>query len=485
MRIIKCIKSSALAIALLSVGLLSPQPGKAGSETEQLIVFLQPGASPVDETFQKRHLPKIRKLAAAMGVSVHSIDANQGSPAEIAITPLIVYQNYLGRSIYQGRSTTIDRIRNFIRTSRFVPQGLALNRREHIPIWKNGRIRVWAPLKVSAVRGTPPEGYDHAVFVSEALKIIGEGFNNFRIEPVAELGRADRGFYMDFYPWLSQGGTLYLSLALYSQFNCKYPVFERKKEPLIGSWKDRQRLFREAAVFLETAVLNQIRDPESGDGFDPVMSGVASTTWEKLGFPLPPAPMVNSNELTVQPQLSRAWILEKSGPLDPPMIQFRFPAPLDSNAGEVTDGRGEFLLPKNFKVEGAKGFIEIDTSSAITMGDPVLDEAIRGSVMLSTKRYPKASFFIESITGDNQPIAYGRLTPANISGTFTLKGKSTALTSIAELEPVIGDDGKSHLLIRGAFKIDLRTFNIEGADGPAPAKYTLLFDFNFIFKAKA
>jgi hypothetical protein len=211
MRIIKCIKSSALAIALLSVGLLSPQPGKAGSETEQLIVFLQPGASPVDETFQKRHLPKIRKLAAAMGVSVHSIDANQGSPAEIAITPLIVYQNYLGRSIYQGRSTTIDRIRNFIRTSRFVPQGLALNRREHIPIWKNGRIRVWAPLKVSAVRGTPPEGYDHAVFVSEALKSIGEGFNNFRIEPVAELGRADRGFYMDFYPWLSQGGTLYLS----------------------------------------------------------------------------------------------------------------------------------------------------------------------------------------------------------------------------------------------------------------------------------
>ena len=35
----------------------------------------------------------------------------------------MVYQNHRGRSVYQGRTTTPERIRNFIRTSRFVPPG--------------------------------------------------------------------------------------------------------------------------------------------------------------------------------------------------------------------------------------------------------------------------------------------------------------------------------------------------------------------------
>jgi len=53
-----------------------------------------------------------------------------------------------------------------------------------------------------------------------------------------------------------------------------------------------------------------------------------------------------------------------------------------------------------------------------------------------------------------------------------------------EFEPVIGEDGKPRLLIRGAFKIDLRVFNIEGADGPAPARHILLLDLNFILKER-
>jgi len=33
--------------------------------------------------------------------------------------------------------------------------------------------------------------------------------------------------------------------------------------------------------------------------------------------------------------------------------------------------------------------------------------------------------------------------------------------------------------MNGSFSIDLRTFKIEGADGPAPANRTLQFDVNF------
>ena len=128
----------------------------ADTEYEQLIVFLQPGKSIVDRTFQSDQLPAIRQVADAMGVSVHIVPIDRGAPLEVALTPLLVYQNHRGRSIYQGRTTTPDRVRNFIRTSRYVPQGDAPNRREQIPVWDLGRERVWAPLKVAAVTGTPP-----------------------------------------------------------------------------------------------------------------------------------------------------------------------------------------------------------------------------------------------------------------------------------------------------------------------------------------
>ena len=295
-------RSISIFIHVVVIFLLISQSALAASETEQLIVFVQPGASAVDTTFQNERLPEVRKLADSMGVSVHVVDARTAAPGEVALTPLLVYQNLRGRSVYQGRSTTLKRMQNFIRTSRYVPQGKALNRREHIPVWQNGRTKTWAPL--------------------------------------------------------------------------------------------------------------------------------------------------------------------------------------DNYAGEVTSAKGEIVLPINLQVDGAKGFIEVDTSSSITMGDPVLDEIIRGSIMLYTNKYPTAKFAIESVASDGRPITFGQQTAASIQGLFTLKGKTVPLTSTAEIEPIIADNGKPRLLIRSTFKIDLRVFNIEGADGPPPARHTLLFDANFTLKEK-
>ena len=58
------------------------------------------------------------------------------------------------------------------------------------------------------------------------------------------------------------------------------------------------------------------------------------------------------------------------------------------------------------------------------------------------------------------------------------------LAAPAEFEPVIGADGRPRLIVRTAFGIDLRNFDIEGADGPEPARYTLLFDINLQFEPK-
>jgi polyisoprenoid-binding protein YceI len=453
----------------------------AGPEPEQLIVFVQPGASTVDAAFRNERLPEIQKLADTMGVHMHVVDAKGGAPEEIALTPLLVYQNFRGRSVYQGRTNTLKRIKNFIRTSRYVPQGKALNRREYIPVWQNGRTKTWVPLKMAAVTGAPPKDYDHDKFVAEALKYLHKGFDKFRMQKKVELGRGDRGFYLDFYPWLSTDGTLFLTVAVFSQFYCHAPVFQEK---IVGPWKNRKKLFRKAGSLAEQTVAKIISDPQSGDSFDPLKRNVADISWEKLGFPLPPAPQKKASTAGASFKLPHEWVLAPSGPLDPPMIQFRFQAPLDNYAGEVTSAKGEFILPVNLQADGAKGFIEVDTSNSITMGEPVLDEAIRGSIMLYTKKYPTAKFNIESVSSDGRPIAFGQQTAAGIQGLFTLKAKSVPLRSIAEIEPFIADNGEPRLLIRSTFKIDLRVFNIEGADGPAPARHTLLFDANFILKEK-
>lgn len=454
---------------------------KADKEFEQLLVFVQSGDRPVDSFFQSQRLPQVRQLAGAMGVPLHVVRIGKAAPPEVALTPLIVFQNNMGRSVYQGRTNTIDRIRNFIRTSRYVPQGGEVHRRDNIPIWQKGRSRIWAPLKVAAVTGHPPEGYDNDQFVAEALKNINRGFKRFRTEASAELGRADRGFYMDFYPWLSKDGTLFLSLALFSQFHCKEPVYTEK---ITGPWKKRWKMFRRATAMMEQAVASQISDPENGDSFDPVSDSLVSAGWDAIGFPLPPAPQQITMVHASLKELPGDWILETPTDTDPPMIIFRFPAPLDNYSGEVTSATGELLLPKKYRLEGARGFVEVNTGIAVTMGNAALDEAIRGSIMMNSKNYPTSRFDIESISGDGRPIGYGRLSPTIIKGDFFLKGKRKSIAARGEFEPVVGVDGLPRLLLRGSFRINLLEFQIEGADGPAPARNTVLFDINMTFRGK-
>jgi hypothetical protein len=317
--------------------------------------------------------------------------------------------------------------------------------------------------------------------VAQALKSVAQGFSKFSIQKKVALDRADRGFYMDFNPWLSADSTLYITVVVFSQFDCKAPVFSKK---IIGPWKNYQKLFSLAAAAGEKAVVRIAADPASGDSFDPVKESTPAKTWQQIGFPLPPAPEMRPPRKAVSAVVPRDWILAASGPDDPPMIQFRFPPPLDNYAGEVKSGRGELSLPENRLVTGGQGFVEIDTRGNITMGDPRLDEAIQGSMILYARKFPSARFDVEKISGDGQPIAYGRLSPAVVSGQFSLKGRRVPLTSVTEIEPIMAEDGRPRLLVGGSFKIDLRTFDIEGADGPAPARHLLLFDLNFILQER-
>lgn len=470
----------ALLFCLFAAGI----PAATAAPADQLIIFAQTGSTPVAKQFTNQQLPEIRKIADAMGIPIQIKDAAKGAPEEITITPMVVFQNHRGRSIYQGRTTTPERIRNFIRTARVVPQEDTPYRRNNIPIWKTGRAKVWAPLKVSGLTGTLPKKYDKERFIRESLDDIVDGFKYLKLKESAELSRGDRGFYMDFYPWRAEDGTLFLSLALYSQFHCKTPIFKTNKDPLIGPWKKRRKLFRQAAALMEEEVEKHMRNPAGGDGFDPIPKETAEPAWEDIGLALPKAPPKTESAASTNFELSSRWKMSAPGPDDPPLIQFRFPAPLDLYRGEVIAAAGRLQLPDDMTLNGADGFIEVDTRSSVTMGDPVLDEAIQGSLILYARKYPASRFEITSMTSEDRPLAFGRLTPASMTGNFALKGKTIALTVPTEVEPIIGEDGKPRLLMRSSFRIDLDRFEIQGADGPDPANHTLLFDVNAVLEER-
>ncbi len=452
-----------------------------GPEHTRVVVFVQPD-KPVDMEFVADWLPAVREEADAAGLPVTVIDVSRGAPPAVTVTPLIAMHTPLGRSLYQGRYTTLDRLRNFLRTARRVPQAPGGITRDHVAAMAFGRSQLAAPIKIAAVTGTRPDGHDDETFEREARRAIARGFHRFDMAASVEQQRADRAFYMDFYPWLSDDGTLYLSLAIYSQFHCKQPVFITAPDvPLVAPWNQRGLLFARAARLLEKEVLRQVTLGETGDGISPVASSLRDMTWDALGMPL----VANTRGaeraavMSTEP-LPLEWTLERG---DAPSLLFHLAAPLDGYAGEVAGVAADITLAPAegdaiAALVGATGTIKA-TTRTVTMGDADLDEAVLGSAMLRVSRHPEATFTIDAIDAD-APLAYGRLTPASARGTFSLKGIDIPLTLAFQVEPTVADDGTPRLLADGSFAIRLRDpFGIVGLSEPMPAADTVEFDFAF------
>jgi polyisoprenoid-binding protein YceI len=467
-----------LGVVLIIWAAMLPVAANAEPATEELIIFIQQNNTPVSQTFQQNILPEIQKMAQDLQIPVKIIPVTPaGVPSEVKITPLIVYQNHFGRSIYQGRTTTLNRIRTFIRTSRFIPQGKEPLVREQTPVWKMGRSRIWAPVKITPVTGTRPHGYLDEDFRQEALDNIQKGFQHFQFMDPVSLERADRGFYMDFYPWVSPDNTLYLSFAVFSQFHCKEPVFHSRDNPLTGPWEDRGDLFQKAARLMETVVWEKVRDGQAGDGFDSVAGSIPIAGWDDIGLSLPPAPEKHTAK-KVNSEVPLSWVLLPPEKDQPSMVLFRFPAPLDNYSGEATRGMGEFQLPVNRNPAETTGYVEIDPKS-VTMGQPDLDKVIQSSIMLNTKQYPVSRFTILSGEGETQKITFGGLFPVVFHGNLEIKGKTIPLQAVMEIEPVLNDNGEPLLILKGNFTIDLNDFQIPGPDGPEESNHILLLDVNF------
>ena len=459
-----------------------PRIDPADPELGRLVVFVDPGRSPLQAAFAEKHLPALAAAAQELGVTVTRYDVRNGAPAEVGITPLLVFINHRGRSVYQGRFTTPDRVKTFVRAARRSPQDETPLEIERTPVWQTGRTRIAGPIKIAPLTGSRPADHDDAAFVTQMRAALERGFEKFKTVDKVTLGRTDRRFYMDFNPWLASDGTLFLSVAMFSQFHCEIPVFSNEKVKVVGPWNDRRRLFADAARQLEAAVVEQMANAANGDGFDPVPTSVAVKPWNAIGLALPSRPAAAVAKLTIG-ELAQSWQVIEQRPTEDPPVLFRFASPLDSYAGEGRTLRGVVRLADGLGLRDAAGEFELDSRS-ITMGVRDLDEVLQSGLFLKTEKFPAVRFQFRAFEADRDRLG---LEPAAgvLHGELTLRDKTVLLDARASLEPVAAPAGGVQLRLLAGFTLDIAPFGIPTPDGPAPAKFTMEFDVDTLLEPVA
>ncbi|MEL7061171.1 MAG: YceI family protein [Acidobacteriota bacterium] len=485
--LLSLVVAAAIAVAGSRSG-SAPAHAAGGLVVEELIVVLPPHtAGSLARRVHDEALPSWRQAAAALDLPLREVQAAQGAPAEVHLAPLLIYQDARGRSIFQGRFTDVSKLEHFVRTRRVLEPSGGLAEWNDLPAMEIGRARIATPLKITPLAGEAPAGFDANAFATEARAALLDGFDRLSWRERIDLGPSDRLFYLDFHPHRSAAGTLSVSIAVFSQFHCLDPVFQEFDAPISGPWSQRREVFARAAARLEDEVLAQIRSSERGDGFVALPSDAPAPSWESLGLELPAErPAAERVQVADDLELPRSWEIRPPSPGEPPRLTFRFPAPLERYTGEVAELSGRLELDAGESdrlppIESARGWIEAATAT-VTMGDSALDAAIR-SKMIRSDRFPAARFELGGVRAGAAALAWGQTSQLVADGTFRMVGEPVPIEVRAELEPVLGDRGEPLLRVRASFDLRLaEPFGIDGPDGPAPARDTLLFHLDFVMQ---
>ncbi len=450
----------------------------AAQSSGQLLVFVD-SSKPVSKHFTAESLPMVKAMAAERNLEVQVIEIAEGAPKEVTFTPQIVFQNHLGRSLYRGRYTTIERLTNFVRTVTNAPQANANNPKVNTPVIQTGRAVVGTPIKITPLSGTVPVGFDQEIFQEEALEVIGTGLQTLRLVEQYNFPASGRLLYVDFHPFLGQDGSLFISAKIFSMFSCVEPVYETPV-PYKGTWDTRRELFKTAGKGMEYMALQQLRSLAHGDAIEQRPFDQPTPSWTDLGLELPAAPKVSLPPAFTNNSLSKEWTFAEGLPDGSPLVQFHFGAPVDHYAGEARQMRTQLRLKSKNSLQGATGHVVVKTSS-ITMGDDGLDDHIFNDY-LAVLNYPNATYEFEIVEA---PASWeiGSSQSIGLKGTFSMIGKPVELSSSGRVDVVSGNNGEPLLKLHGSFKLPLKAlYGIEGPDGPSPAKDELQFYLNVLLK---
>ncbi len=446
-------------------------------EREQLIVFLQETNSEVQSAFEKDVLPELKLLANNEGMDFIVEMIKESAPRAITYTPCVTFRNNEGESFFMGRWNQADKFKNFIRGGRVMHQ----NRKETFKrdewVWNLGRLKIYAPIKITELQGAIPKNWNENNFLQQAYEGIEKGTARFnKIENFNVNNIIMKSFHLAFYPYRDKKGKYSITAEIYSQHNCVTPIYTHFENPI--QHKDLKKAFEKMAAILEEQIVYQMKNPENGDGFDYVPAETKSVSWNSFGK------RGSDNNINTQTgnafQFKNEWSVKGAFTENTPMIFFKFKGPLGGYMGEVKKMEGRLNLNGEKNMNQAEGQFSIPINS-ITMGDKSLDEAIH-TIILEGEKYPKATFQFKKIIQANGNLSQGEKSNIEVEGSMEMKGKKIPVVASGSIYPMV-KNGNSFLHAKMKFEIDKSDFNVEkGPDGPEDLKEKMEFYMNFLME---
>lgn len=461
---------STLLLAIRISPIIADEQVTLARADEKLLILPQAQ----DQHFLENSLPQIKDWAEQEKIELIEMDIQQGVPATITATPALVFVNQSGNAIYTSRYAELGTIKNFVRTSRIRPQNQIPLCDEEVLSWEQGRARIHAKIKQTPLSGTNDKRWKEDDFQAKINTALQLGMSNFATVDSSCLARTDRAFYCDIHPYLADDGQLYLSLELFSMFNCIRSVYKTGESPLTGKLEEYEALFTQAGKVFQEQIIQTIQNSEIGDAWTPLPKGIPVKDWEALGFSIP----VVDQTVTVFPddfQLSTQWGSPQAAIPGVPSLFFRFMEPLDRYAGEVPDFEGQLRLHPNGSLRSGNFTAKL---KSLTMGMAELDDKVKRKYIY-TKRFPEASFEFNLPEGSS--LQAGQVNRIPVDGTFRFMKQEQAMRLQAELTPQLDDDGQQELYVHAQFDLNITDdYGIKGPDGPEKASKTMIFDLNFL-----
>ncbi|MCO6480909.1 MAG: serine hydrolase [Phaeodactylibacter sp.] len=427
---------------------------------EKLVLFTRPG----DEALSTGLREQLRAYARKNQVHLMELDANRGAPPSVTATPALLFQSPAGRALYGGKPTDWAAVENFIRTARSRPVAPEAATPGPILALRDGRQAIGFPLKWTEWKGPAPAAGWQEAFLPILAERLGAGYR-------ADAGffPTDRRFYLDLHPY-AQGDSVFLSLAVFSQFDCIHPIFDNFGRPLGGKISEKEALLRQAAALFADVVEQRWADAAAGDRLFALPEEAPVKGYEVLGLAITPGEEGASRQASAPytPPLSGSWKQPEALAAGQPLLQFNFPSPLERYAGEVRRLTGALSYEPG-KLSG-KFVAEL---KSLTMGMAELDAKVLRQY-LKVRKYATATFsFSEAAAG----LAWDQDNEVQVAGTFHFLGQDIPLTVDATLRPRSADGAME---ARIQFELDIaRPFGLPGPDGPAAARERLQFSLQF------
>lgn len=486
--------STFYATAIFTIGLLLTAPNFLAAQDideptserpkEELIIFIQKSK---ESPFTIREILRVDSFINSIGIPAKVVDIDrQGAPAEVCYTPYIIYQNYLGRKVYKGRYTTLNRLKNFISTVRLIPSDAGEYPVANALVWEEGRSEFFIQTKITPLQGTFPDNFNPILFMNEVWAGLKKGMEGFDFHTRKDFLLSNEIFYLNYYPYATTDGKLMVTYEMYSHYDCVNPIYSQFEVPQVGGIGNVRKVFAAAATDMRKELLRQWKESELGDAVSAINEEIKLSTWADLGFTIPPPPSKQErNKIIKDLKLASKWEYAKVEGKLTPDLQFYFPPPLHQYSGSVGEISGSLIFEDadSLLISGLDGSFEVNTAST-TMGLEDLDVEVHDK-MLKVKDYPKASLhFLKVRAKKGATIELGKPTYTQVEAEFKLMFKTVTVKAPTQLEPFVDDDGQIFLHVQASFNINnlMETYSIEGPPGPSKASNNMIVKIDLFLK---